>query len=511
MVSVPVFLLNLGQVPFIEDEGIRSLVALEMDLSGNYIAPSLNAHPYFKKPPLWNWIILGSYKLFGVESEYAARFPTILCLYGFCLSIFFFVKRHLNVKIGCIAALLFLTCGRVLFWDSMLALIDIGFSWVIFIMLAWIYEHLQKEQYLKLYLGAYFLCGIAFLLKALPALVFLGLTLLVVQVYNGSWRRLFAWQHFAGILTMLALLSCYLYLYTQHQPLSNLMSVFLDESTQRTFIEYGLLSTIKQIFTFPFEMVYHFLPWSLLCLLLFRKDILGEIKKQPLVVFSALIFAANIWIYWISPEVYPRYLFALAPFYFIVGGYLYESSEDNWRRKWVNRLFLAIAITVCLGSAMVFFIEQTKDMNGLTWRWGIAAMGMIVAIVMMMSGQRLRLFWFCVFLLSTRMGFDLIVLPTRGMQGSGVATRDDAIRIAQRTMDHDLAIYQSDSMRYEASFYLSRERKRVVPIVEKLPTEGYLMINPHYYSTLNVKYPVIDTLRVRRSQKYVYLIDMEEK
>ena len=35
----PALLINLGLMTFIDDEGIRSLVALEMKFSGNYITP----------------------------------------------------------------------------------------------------------------------------------------------------------------------------------------------------------------------------------------------------------------------------------------------------------------------------------------------------------------------------------------------------------------------------------------------------------------------------------------
>ena len=52
---LPALLINLGILTFIDDEGIRSLVALEMKLSGNYITPTLNGEFYYNKPPLYNW------------------------------------------------------------------------------------------------------------------------------------------------------------------------------------------------------------------------------------------------------------------------------------------------------------------------------------------------------------------------------------------------------------------------------------------------------------------------
>ena len=63
---LPALLINLGLMSFIDDEGIRSLVALEMRLSGNYMAPTMNGEWYYNKPPLFKWIRLGYYQVFGV-------------------------------------------------------------------------------------------------------------------------------------------------------------------------------------------------------------------------------------------------------------------------------------------------------------------------------------------------------------------------------------------------------------------------------------------------------------
>ena len=57
---IPALLINLGLLAFIDDEGIRSLVALEMKLSGNYITPTLHGMYYYNKPPLYNWLLLVS-------------------------------------------------------------------------------------------------------------------------------------------------------------------------------------------------------------------------------------------------------------------------------------------------------------------------------------------------------------------------------------------------------------------------------------------------------------------
>jgi 4-amino-4-deoxy-L-arabinose transferase-like glycosyltransferase len=94
--AAPAFLWNLATVAFIGDEGIRSLVALEMKLSGNYIMPTLNGAAYYNKPPLYNWILLASSWLWGGFGEWPARLTTLLFLGLFAWSVFRFHRRHFN-------------------------------------------------------------------------------------------------------------------------------------------------------------------------------------------------------------------------------------------------------------------------------------------------------------------------------------------------------------------------------------------------------------------------------
>ncbi|NND05912.1 MAG: phospholipid carrier-dependent glycosyltransferase [Saprospiraceae bacterium] len=508
--SIPVFLLNLGSPAFIEDESIRGLVALEMELSGNFIAPTLNGEYYFKKPPLWNWILIGFFNLTGDTNEFSARLATLLFLYLFGLSIYITFKRHLPEKQAILNALLFLTCGRILFWDSLLALIDLCFSWVIFMLFIWIYEQHRRSRYLSLYLGAYAIATIAFMLKALPALVFLGFTLLAVQINAGTWKKLFSWQHFAGIGLFVSALSGYLLLYNQYFPIENLLSVFVDESTQRTAIEYGFLNSLMQVFTFPVEMIYHFLPWSLICLLFFSKHAFKRIKQQAFVSFLALTFAANIWIYWTSPEVFPRYLFMLTPLYFGVGIYLYQDGLSKFFKRCFDISMLLLGCIVCFGSAIVLFVEPTKSMAGLWWKWGVPFSIMLCFLFIMFKQPNYRILAFVAFLVAARLGFDLIVLPSRGVHSELVQTRADAVRIGEKWHDEQLYLYRYDSMKYEASFYLTATRKQILHHTPELIPGAYHLVNPLRYPILISQHQKIDSLKISRPEDKAYLIHIPQ-
>src|SRR5574338_939882 len=83
LLAWPAFLVHLGLIAFIGDEGIRSLVAFEMKMSGNFIVPTMNGEFYYNKPPLYNWFIYGMSMLLGHFGEWPSRLTTLISLGGF--------------------------------------------------------------------------------------------------------------------------------------------------------------------------------------------------------------------------------------------------------------------------------------------------------------------------------------------------------------------------------------------------------------------------------------------
>lgn len=66
---------GLGNLPFVgPDEPRYAQVAREMFLRHDLITPTLGGHIWFEKPALLYWMMIASFKLFGV-SEWAARLP----------------------------------------------------------------------------------------------------------------------------------------------------------------------------------------------------------------------------------------------------------------------------------------------------------------------------------------------------------------------------------------------------------------------------------------------------
>ena len=75
-----IYLPGLGTLELKGEEPRRSLPAIAMLDTGNWLVPQLNGKPYLSKPPLVNWLIAASMHVTGRRDEYAARLPSVLAM-----------------------------------------------------------------------------------------------------------------------------------------------------------------------------------------------------------------------------------------------------------------------------------------------------------------------------------------------------------------------------------------------------------------------------------------------
>src|SRR6266403_3475708 len=86
LIWAAIYLPALGSLSIKGEEGRRILPAVAMLESGNYLVPQVGGEAYFRKPPLINWLVAGSFKLFGKRNEWTARAPSVLCLLAVALA-----------------------------------------------------------------------------------------------------------------------------------------------------------------------------------------------------------------------------------------------------------------------------------------------------------------------------------------------------------------------------------------------------------------------------------------
>jgi 4-amino-4-deoxy-L-arabinose transferase-like glycosyltransferase len=502
----PALLINLGINPFIEDEAIRGTVAMEMMYSGNYITPTINGVFYYYKPPLYNWILTIFYQYFGI-SEWSSRIATVFFLFGFGNSIYI-THRKVGFKatFSTLAALIYITCGRVMFWDSFLGLIDIFYSWMMYLLMVYIYLDWKSGRWWVLFIRACVLLTIGFMLKGYPTFLFMGCTLSAMVFITRDYKRLFHPGVIVGAAIFCSVVGGYYYLYNQYHDVSRTFMPLLEQATSRTGIWHGIGQVILHIFTYPFENIYHFLPWSLMAILLVRKGIIARLKSNDFVWFCWWAFVANILVYWVSPQVYPRYILMLVPLMFTVMLYVYqELDQTDFRKKILHGLWGLILI-----GAPIFLIVGVygRDMSIiplLEIKVVLFLFGLLGCAIAYFFTKKHRLLIVVATVLIVRIVFNHLVMPIRTSENIATKTSTQAIEVARKYGEEGISMYKKSVIDFTSTFYMGRELGYILDRTSETP---YKIIDQRLY-TIPEGYEVIDTFMIRRDERILNVIIKE--
>ncbi len=356
-------LIHLGYFPLNGDEPRRAVVSIEMLESGNFIRPTTMGWEYYNKPPVYNWIISFFMVLTGSTSEIPVRLPSLvfILLWGICN--YQVVKNILPKRIALLSSLFLATSFDIFFWGlSNGGEIDIFYSFIVYLQVIFIFYFNQQKNWLFLYLFSYLFCAIGFLTKGYPSLLFEGLTLLALCVYNRSVKVLFKWQHLAGIAVFFAITGAYLYVYSFYGSPGRLLANLLKESFNKSaFGEYPE-RLVSKIITYPVSFLKILLPWSLLLLLLFKKHQF-KLWGNPMIRFSLLFILFNIPVYWLTGHPRMRYVYMFLPFCMIILAWIFYQFKEEYPalvNKWVKYLsFLLLtgALAVVLVLPFLFTVN----------------------------------------------------------------------------------------------------------------------------------------------------------
>lgn len=412
------YLTHLAYIPLnIEnDEARRALVSQEMILSGDYLTPTLNGEIYLNKPPLYNWVIIAYVKIFGGFSMFAFRLPVIVATFLMGGLVHHFTRKFTNPQVAFFTAFAFMTNGRIMIYDSFIGLIDTSFSLVVYLQFMWVYYYGEQKKYGWLFLLTYFLTAIGFLMKGMPALVFQGFTLLAYFIWKKKFRLLFHPLHFAGLGLFLLITGSYYYAYFTRNELAplTLFSNLLNESSKRTPAHFSLKRTIFHFFTFPLEMLYHYAPWTLFVVALFNKQVIRLLRANDFMVYSFLVLVVNILVYWLSPEVYARYLFMFIPLLYSLLFYLFFSlAETHWSKKFVGGVTLFLCGALGLGFLVLPFLDVVRDNTDIWVRCLGLATGFLLLGWIAWRAKPLRFYTLIAAIILFRVGFNWFILAPR--------------------------------------------------------------------------------------------------
>jgi len=509
---------NLGSRSIMTDEPTRTVVAQELDLSNNLIVPTINGVKYFKKPPLYNWLILAAYKITGSKSEWVTRIMTVISLLLFCWAIFDWTKKYFNKETAVIAAIIFITGGRIFFYDSMLGLIDSFFGLLIFLTFRIIVEGIKKENYFKLFILSYFLIACCFLMKGLQALAFQGVTLLACFIYYKKFKKLISLAHISGLLLFICILGAYFYAYHKHYPLDLLFQTYWSESSSRTVNAKPWYEGLIHILTFPVRIIFlDILPFGIVLLALFKKEVRKAVLQNKFIIICLVITVANSLVYWISPETRGRYLFPHYALLAIVGAEIINQITLSEKLKILLKKNLSIILITLV--PLITIIPFISSFLGLIdWSFSldqIVLWPLICVLTLFICLQKERHWFFKVslFIFFLRIGFDTFIIPFRKETEGNERYKQDAIRIARNYNDRELFVLHTNyvPISHSTTHYVTVEQNRILPSILKRPKKG-----PNYYivqgETLkDSNFVVLDSFNVRYQNFQLFVVERKDE
>lgn len=396
------------------EEPRRAVVGIEALMGENALVPAIHGEPYYNKPPVYNWVLAASFFIHDSFKPGAVRLPGVLSLWIIAVFIFWLVRRYGEWQNALFAALIFLTFGDLIYYGAVNAgEIDLFFSLVVFLQAIAVFHYHQQKKYTLLFTVSYLLAAVGTLTKGLPSVAFQGLTLFAYLIWKGDARKLVSWKHLSGIAIYSFLVGGYFLIYNKYEDATAFVLNLYSESSTKSANTAGAQSIFKAIYTFPLQLIQITLPWSVF-LIWIRKV---KWKQSPVAVFSIVFLAANIWIYWISPELRNRYLYAFFPFLAIILAHVISDRVQIRRFDFIlSRISAGLASVIAVAFIVLPFTEAIPNISELKVHFIICGIFFVALSAIQFRISKNGALHVIVVLAFLRVAYNVCILPLQAAE-----------------------------------------------------------------------------------------------
>ena len=261
LVWAVIYLPALGSIAIKGEEGRRILPAVRMLETGNYIVPQVGSNPYYRKPPLVNWLIAASFKIFGVRNEWTVRLPSALSVLAVAIAFVTVASASLGARGSIIAAMIWLTNIGIIEKGRLIEIEALYVSLCGLAIIFWLSFFLQRKSPWLIWLPPSVFLGLGLLAKGPTHLVFFYGVVIAVLAYWKKWRLLVHPAHFVAIVVMLGIAAAWAIPFVHSTTSQVAIDKWSGQYTGRLKgIDFKFFSWIQNV---PRGLIY-FLPWVLL-------------------------------------------------------------------------------------------------------------------------------------------------------------------------------------------------------------------------------------------------------
>ncbi len=261
LVWAVIYLPALGSIAIKGEEGRRILPAIRMLETGNYIVPEVGGNPYFRKPPLVNWMVAGSFRIFGVHNEWTARLPSAALVLAVAVAFVTVARASLGAAGSILAALMWMTNIGMIEKGRLIEIEALYVSLCGLATIFWLSFFFQRRSPWLIWVPACIFLGLGLLAKGPVHLIFFYATAVAVVWQLKEWRVLVHPAHFVGLAIMLGIFAAWAIPFLNSTTTHVAAVKWSNQFTGRLHgIDFKFVNWIQNI---PRSLIY-FLPWVLL-------------------------------------------------------------------------------------------------------------------------------------------------------------------------------------------------------------------------------------------------------
>ncbi len=351
------YLPGLGTKALKGEEARRSLPAIEMLETGNWLVPHLNGTPYLRKPPLINWAIATSLYVVNYRDEWVVRLPSVLAMLAMASVLFWTALRWLSLP-GAFAAAVISLSAIGLWEKGSLAEIDAMYSSLTGMAFAvWISAWVRRQTGWRLWLFPCLCLGVAFLAKGpLHLLLFYGV-IIPLLVAAGEQRQLWSRAHGVALGLGLIIVAAWLIPYLHATAAMDPGTVWAEQ--MQSTLGRGKAS---KILANEFSTLANGLPWLLFVPLCWWRKAWEGLEERQRLLISVLRWPLAVAFFGLIliPGMLPRYTLPLsAPVSLLLAMVLPAVGarfQQGW--KWFCVTVVAAAVLAAVSGPLLVKPDQ---------------------------------------------------------------------------------------------------------------------------------------------------------
>ncbi len=358
---VVTYVVLLGSYPLLDPDETRYVsMGRDMFQTKDYMTLYLNGEYFFEKPPLFFWLEVFSFKLFGV-SEWTARLPIVLLSLLPAGFLFALCKKVKDTKFAFITTAILFTCLEYVIITKMAILDSVLTSFVSASILAYFYTFFAEEKNKKYFwLLSYIFCGLATLAKGIPGVALPAAILFISTIVFKTYKETLKFFPIGLIIFGAIVVPWHVLMLKMHNPL------FYDEYVMKhhilRFVGSDVINRKQPFYFYILTLLWGLFPWIFSFVgSLFKKvenfKIKIENNSDKFYVLNLIAVGAILLFFSASGTKLITYIQPIYPFLAVlIGKVWYDYINENKNEKGIKIGTIVLNSILLIACVASFFV-----------------------------------------------------------------------------------------------------------------------------------------------------------